>query len=194
MTVTTAADVLDFWFGSPEAPGFGQPRNEWFRKDAGFDERIRSRFSGCVDAALAGQVDDWAATPEGLLGLLIVLDQFPRNLFRNQAKAFAGDERARRLAQQAVEQGWDQAFNLVQRVFLYLPFEHSESLADQERSIALFSALAEANPAAQGFLDYAHRHHEVIARFGRFPHRNAALGRLSTQEESDYLAQPGSGF
>ncbi len=194
MTAPLPADILAFWFGRPDEPGYGQPRSEWFRKDATFDETIRQRFLPAVEAALAGRLDAWAADADGTLALLILLDQFPRNLFRNEARAFAGDAAARKLAEQAVAQGWDRSMTAVQRVFLYLPFEHSEALADQERSLALFTALAAEHSGNDGFLDYAERHHAVIARFGRFPHRNAALGRSSTAEEADYLAQPGSGF
>lgn len=194
MPSTAPADILGFWFGLPGEPGFGQSRREWFAKDAAFDERIRSRFQDSVEAALAGRLAHWMSSPEGVLALLILLDQFPRNLFRNQAKAFAGDQQARLLAEMALEQGWEKQYNALERVFLYLPFEHSERLADQERAVALFSALAAEHPGNDGFLDYARRHHEVIARFGRFPHRNTALGRDSTPDELDYLAQPGSGF
>ena len=194
MDSAAPADILAFWFGRPGEPGYGQPRGEWFRKDAGFDAAIRSRFLPGVEAALAGDLDAWADDRQGLLALLILLDQFPRNLFRGEARAFAGDEQARRLAGLALARGWDQPLSAVEKLFVYLPFEHSESLADQERSVALFSTLAAGHPGCEGFLDYAHRHHEVIARFGRFPHRNAALGRPSTPEETSYLAQPGSGF
>jgi len=194
MSSSTAADILAFWFGRAGEPGHGQPRSEWFRKDAAFDEAIRSRFLPAVETALADGLADWADSPEGLLALVILLDQFPRNLFRGNARMFAGDVRARQLAERALAQGWDQALNSVDKLFVYLPFEHSEALADQERSVALFAALAAEHPGNDGFLDYAHRHHEVIARFGRFPHRNAALGRPSTPEETIYLAQPGSGF
>jgi len=194
MTATAASEVLDFWFGRPDAPGFGQPRGEWFRKDADFDAEIRARFLPVVEAALAGQLTDWERTPSGLLALLILLDQFPRNLFRGQAKAFAGDAQALRLAGMALAEHWDQNLRAVEKLFVYLPFEHSEALADQERSLTLFAAMAAEHPGSDGFLDYARRHHEVIVRFGRFPHRNAALGRPSTPEETTYLAQPGSGF
>jgi uncharacterized protein (DUF924 family) len=188
------ADILAFWFGRPGDPAYGQARSVWFRKDAGFDDEIRSRFLADVEAALAGQLAHWAATPDGLLALLILLDQFPRNLFRGEARAFAGDAQALALAATAVAEGWDQPLSAVEKLFVYLPFEHSESLADQERSLALFTELAAAHAGCEGFLDYARRHFEVIARFGRFPHRNAALGRDSTADEAAYLAQPGSGF
>ncbi|WP_265947657.1 DUF924 family protein [Dechloromonas sp. A34] len=194
MSGTAAADILAFWFGRPGEPGYGQPRNEWFRKDAAFDEAIRSRFLPDVEAALAGRLTEWADTPPGLLARLILLDQFPRNLFRGEARMFAGDAEARSLAERALAQGWDKQLSAVEKVFVYLPLEHSEALADQERSVALFAALAAEQPGNDGFLDYARRHQEVIARFGRFPHRNAALGRPSTPEETIYLAQPGSGF
>jgi len=187
-------DVLAFWFGAQGESAYGQARPAWFRKDDAFDAEIRTRFLTEVEAAIAGQRGDWAANPPGALALLILLDQFPRNLFRNTARAFAGDAAALGLAGQIVEQAWDLAFLPVQRTFVYLPFEHSESLADQERSIALFTALAKDHPETAPYLDYAHRHQEVIARFGRFPHRNAALGRASTTAEADYLTQPGSGF
>lgn len=194
MDSAAAAEILAFWFGRPGEPGYGQPRAEWFRKDAGFDAEIRSRFLPAVEAALAGQLAAWGDDQQGLLALLILLDQFPRNLFRGEARAFVGDPPARRLAERALDRGWDKGLSAVEKLFVYLPFEHSEALADQERSVALFSALAAGHPGCEGFLDYAHRHHEVIARFGRFPHRNAALGRPSTPEETSYLAQPGSGF
>jgi len=194
MDSTATADILAFWFGRPGEPGYGQPRAQWFRKDAGFDAEIRSRFLLGVEAALAGQLNAWADDRQDMLAQLILLDQFPRNLFRGEAKAFAGDPQARRLAELALDRAWDKGLSAVEKLFVYLPFEHSEALADQERSVALFSALAAEHPGCDGFLDYAHRHHEVIARFGRFPHRNAALGRPSTPEETSYLAQPGSGF
>ncbi len=194
MEGASPVDVLSFWFGRPGTPEYGQPRGEWFRKDEAFDAAIRTRFLPAVETALAGGLSGWAEEPQGLLALLILLDQFPRNLFRGTARAFAGDAQARQLAGLAIAGGWDRKLTAGEKIFVYLPFEHSEALADQERSVALFSALAAGHPGCEGFLDYAHRHHEVIARFGRFPHRNAALGRPSTPEETSYLAQPGSGF
>lgn len=187
-------DVLAFWFGAPDAADYGRARAAWFRKDDAFDAQIRARFLAEVEAAIAGQRNDWAASQQGALALFILLDQFPRNLFRNTARAFAGDTAALALARHVVDQGWDRQLLPVQRVFVYLPFEHSESLADQDRSVALFAALSEEYPETAGYLDYAHRHRDVIVRFGRFPHRNAVLGRTSTAAEADYLAQPGSGF
>lgn len=194
MAIAAPAEILAFWFGQPGEAGYGQPRVEWFRKDADFDAAIRGRFLASVEAALAGQLADWANDRDGLLALLILLDQFPRNLFRGEAKAFAGDAQALALAKAAVDKGWDKDLSVGEKLFVYMPFEHSEALADQERSLALFAALAAEHPGNDGFLDYARRHHEIIARFGRFPHRNAALGRPSTAEETSFIAQPGSGF
>ena len=187
-------DVLAFWFGTPGDADYGQARAAWFRKDDAFDTQIRARFLNEVEAAIAGQRDDWKASPQGSLALFILLDQFPRNLFRNTARAFAGDATALALAGRFIEQGLDRQLLPVQRIFVYLPFEHSESLADQERSLALFTTLADEHPETASYLDYARRHRDVIVRFGRFPHRNAALGRTSSAAETDYLAQPGSGF
>lgn len=194
MALAAAADILAFWFGQPGEAGHGQPRAAWFRKDAAFDAEIRRQFLATVEAALAGQLADWANSPQSLLAQLILLDQFPRNLFRGEAQAFAGDAQARQLAERALEQGWDKGLSAVEKLFIYLPFEHSEALADQQRSLALFTALAAEHAGCEGYLDYAQRHYDVIARFGRFPHRNAALCRPSTPEETIYLAQPGSGF
>lgn len=194
MSQAMVDDVLAFWFGAPDEADYGKARAAWFRKDDAFDAQIRAHFLAEVEAAIAGRRGDWATSPQGALALFILLDQFPRNLFRNTARAFAGDAAALALAGRFIEQGWDRKLLPVQRVFAYLPFEHSESLADQERSIALFTALANEHPEAASYLDYAHRHRDVIVRFGRFPHRNAALGRISTAAETDCLAQPGSGF
>jgi len=192
--MATSDEVLDFWFGDADSPAHGHFRAEWFRKDAEFDSEIRRRFLPAVEAALAGGLDDWRRTPQGALALLILLDQFPRNLFRGEARAFAGDARARAVADALLARGWDKELAGVERIFVYLPFEHSEEMADQERSLALFGALADELPGFADTLDYAHRHQAVIARFGRFPHRNAALGRTSTAEEAAFLATPGSGF
>lgn len=187
-----AEDVLDFWFAEDAA-------SCWFGGDAAFDAQIRERFGEVADAAAAGRLDDWASTPSGWLALLIALDQFSRNLHRNGPRAWAQDARALPLALAGIERGDDQRLLPLQRVFAYLPLEHAEDLACQDRSVALFESLCEQVPADErdryaGFLDYARKHREVIARFGRFPHRNTALGRESTPAEQDYLATPGAGF
>jgi len=188
----TAEAVLAFWFAEESAA-------RWFAGDAAFDAQIRCRFAAVVEAAAEGKLDGWARTPLGWLALLIVLDQFSRNLYRRDARAWAQDARALSLAQAGIARGDDRQLPPLQRVFTYLPLEHAEDLALQDRSVALFEALrAEVGPqqraSFEGFLDYARRHREVIARFGRFPHRNAVLGRASTAEEALYLAQPGAGF
>lgn len=184
-----AGQVLDFWFA--ERDGDGQPayRKAWFERDAAFDAEIARRFAPAVERALAGELDGWATSADGALALVILLDQFPRNLFRGTARAFAGDARALRLAKQAIAQGFDRQLPRYGRMFLYLPFEHSENLEDQERSVALFATLDDANVAK-----FAAAHRDIVARFGRFPHRNAALGRQSTPEETEFLKQPGSSF
>ena len=188
------ADVLEFWFGAPGSAEHGSLRKCWFEKDPAFDAEIRRRFLALVDEAAAGRLDDWADRPEGLLALIVLLDQFPRNLFRNAPRAFATDAQALALAQQALAQGVDALLMPVARAFIYLPFEHSEDLAMQDRAVALFAALAQHGEAFASYLDYAERHRDVIRRFGRFPHRNAILGRASTPEEIAFLARPGAGF
>ena len=186
-------EVLDFWFGPPGGPDAGLARDAWFRKDAAFDAAIRERFGALVDEAAAGGLAAWEHGDDGVLALLLVCDQFPRNLFRGEARAFALDPRARSLARRAVASGRDLRYPPVQRAFVYLPFEHSEDLADQRESVRLFGTLRD-DPQAGGYLEWALRHLEVVERFGRFPHRNEALGRPSTDAERAFLAQPGSRF
>lgn len=167
--------VLRFWFEelTPE---------QWFRSSADLDETMRTRFGAWLEPAREGALDDWATSPDGALALLVLLDQLPRNVHRNSALAFASDAKARAVANVAIAAGFDRKVPPERRTFFYLPLEHSENLADQKRSVALFEALGNAEQ-----LDYAHRHHAVIARFGRFPHRNPMLGRDSTAEELAYL-------
>ncbi len=153
---------------------------------------MRERFGAAVEAALEDRLGaEWRAAP---LALLLLLDQFTRNLFRGTARAFAGDARALSIARALVATGADRRFDTIERGFVYLPFEHAEDLAAQDESVRLFTALAAEDARQADALDYAHRHREVILRFGRFPHRNAALGRASSADEAAYLAQPGSGF
>lgn len=188
-----ARAVLEFWFGPLGHPERGSPRKAWFEKNEAFDAEIRRRFASVVEEAANGHLDDLAASPDGALTLCILLDQFPRNLFRGQAQAFAYDPKARSVAVAAIERGFDLLLAPVERVFLYLPFEHSEDLRDQQRAVALFQSQPRV-PGRDVQLDYAVRHRDVIARFGRFPHRNAALGRPSTPEELAFLQEPGSSF
>ncbi len=193
-TIPHAHAVLDFWFGAPGAPEHGQLRAEWFRKDSGFDAVIAQRFGAQVQAALAGGLADWATSADMALARILVLDQFTRNMFRDTAGAFSGDALALAGARAMVAAGQDATLRPEQRVFVYLPFEHSESLALQEQSVGLYQALAAQAPALANYLDYARRHHAVVARFGRFPHRNELLGRASTAEEGAFLKEPGSRF
>ena len=186
-----AAEVLRFWFGADA--DYGKSRKAWFEKNPEFDHEIRERFSALCDQAASGALDAWQALPGECLALVITLDQFPRNLFRGDAKAFASDARALGAARHAVESGYDEGMLPVERLFLYLPFEHSETLDDQWRGIALIGRLAPWPETADVF-PYAVRHWEIVRRFGRFPHRNAALGRSSTPEELKFLQQPGSSF
>jgi uncharacterized protein (DUF924 family) len=199
-----AQAVFDFWF----QPGAGQaadaPRREWFQKDDAFDREIHSRFGALIERALAGGLLEWDADgPQARLARILLLDQFTRNVHRGTPLAFAGDALALRAARAMVDDGQDLALPPLQRSFVYLPFEHAEDMAMQEQAVALYTRMEnderDAAPAATvkgiaGMLDYARRHREVIRRFGRFPHRNAILGRASTAEEEAYLRQPGSGF
>jgi uncharacterized protein (DUF924 family) len=185
------SSVLDFWFGAAAERPF-RSREFWFRKSDAVDAEIRSRFGGTIDAALAHRLDPWSASPDGARALILVLDQFTRNAFRDSPRSFAGDAAALALARRLVTAGDDRHCEPVERWFIYMPFEHSESLADQHESLRLFRGLADAGLA--GPLEWAQKHLDVIQRFGRFPHRNAILGRASTAEETDFLQQPGARF
>jgi uncharacterized protein (DUF924 family) len=189
-----AAEVLDFWFGRPGDADHLQTRAEWFRKDEAFDAQIAQRFGALIDAALRGELAPWARQPQSALAQVIVLDQFTRNTRRGTAGMFAGDARALAAARAICNAGDDSRMAGVQRQFVYLPFEHAEDLADQLESLRLFAQLGRDEPALAGLLEWAQKHHDIVARFGRFPHRNAALGRASTAEEIEFLKQPGSGF
>ena len=172
-----AADVVDFW----RAAG----AEKWFGKDAAFDADFRDRFLAAHEAAASGALDSWAETADGALALMILLDQFPRNAFRGTARMFATDAKALVLADAAIGAGLDAEVEPALRAFLYLPFEHSEALADQDRALALF------RPLGADLLHWAEVHHDIIVRFGRFPHRNAVLGRSSTAEELAFLESGG---
>ncbi len=189
-------EILRFWFGDPEdaAGEYGQQRQVWFKKDPAFDDIIRQRFLGDVEQALGTALEAWREQPRPCLALVLLLDQFPRNLFRGEARSFAGDRIALATAYHGLERGYDQQVLPVERIFFYLPLEHSENLADQDRSVELARLLHAAYPEFDSILDYALRHREVIQRFGRFPHRNEILGRATTLEEAAFLQQPGSRF
>ena len=196
-----AEAVLAFWFGALDADGAADAEHtrRWFSKDSRFDDTIRVRFQSLHASAATGGCDDWLQGPRGTLAFVILLDQFSRNMFRGTAEAFAQDARALEAAGRAVDAGFDRRLRPSERGFLYMPFMHSEELTMQDRCVQLFADLRDqlAGPAAAGAaqqLDYARRHRDIIQRFGRFPHRNAALGRPSTAEEEAYLAGPGSSF
>jgi uncharacterized protein (DUF924 family) len=188
-----AGEVLAFWFGEAGSPSRGKPRAEWFRKDPAFDAEIRRRFLALHASAALGERERWRERPETLLALIVVLDQFSRNLYRDDPRAFSQDARALACAQAMVDRGWDSGLLPVERQFAYLPFEHAEDLALQDRSVELFATL-EAYPATKGLAEWAEKHRVIVRRFGRFPHRNAALGRASTPEEIAFLQEPGSRF
>ena len=190
-TATQPAEVLAFWFGQPPTE---QPRAEWFRKDPGFDERIRQRFGAVLQQALDGGLQHWHSRPDGVLACILVLDQFTRNAFRDTPRAFAGDARALAAAQTLVAGGGDQQLPPLQRWFAYMPFEHAEDRAAQRQSLQLFAELARAHPTLADAQHWALKHAEVIERFGRYPHRNTILGRASTPEEEAFLREPGSSF
>ncbi|MEX2617825.1 MAG: DUF924 family protein [Alphaproteobacteria bacterium] len=179
-----AARVLDFWFGPPPR----ENRVVWFEKNDAFDRAIRENFAPLHEQAATGACDAMASNPKGSLALVIVLDQFSRNLFRDDPKAFACDDRALDHARRAIGRGFDRQLHVVERQFLYLPLEHCEDPKVQAESVALFSTIG------GDALDFAQRHQEIIERFGRFPHRNAVLGRDSTAAELAFLQEPGSSF
>ena len=184
-----ASEILAFWFGaSPHVV-----RDAWFRKDEAFDREIRERFGAALAAGIAGAFGQWCTTAHGSLARIVLLDQFTRNAFRGTPEQFAGDPGALATANDALDRGFDKSLDPHERSFLYMPFEHSERLDMQDRAVELFTALA-AETGVDAPLPWAHKHRDIIRRFGRFPHRNAVLGRESTQEELAFLEQPGSRF
>ena len=191
---TNAQAVLDFWFGAEGGPEYGAVRDLWFRKSDDSDRQITERFGPLIEQALRGELDAWAVEPHGALAQIVLLDQFTRNSFRDTPRAFAGDKRALAAAMAMVGSRHDEKLLPVQRVFVYLPFEHAEGIGMQEEALRLFTRLVAEAPELQNMLDYAQRHHDVVQRFGRFPHRNTILGRQSTVEEIEFLKQPGSRF
>lgn len=189
-----AQELLDHWFGDGLSLGWPSESRQalWFGFNPEQDEDLRRRFGPLVDEAIEGGLRDWAESMPALLALVLLLDQLPRNLFRRQARAFAGDARAEALVQAALATGADKRLPLIGRVFFYMPLMHSESLAAQEQCVSLFEALLEEAPAERreaiaDNLRFAREHRDTVARFGRFPHRNAALGRENTAEETDFL-------
>lgn len=187
------ASVLQFWFG----PGEGAARHsrrEWFAKDPAFDRALRARFGALIEAALAGALGHWDEPPRHRLARILLLDQFTRNAYRGQARAFSGDARAQADALALLDGSHEFTFDAFERAFVYMPLVHAESLALQSRAVALFDALAAEFPALADYARHARRHRRVIERFGRFPHRNALLGRPSSPPEVRFLATPGARF
>lgn len=188
----TYQQVLDFWFAELEP-------KEWFKGGASVDDRIRERFESLIEPVYSGEKKDWFESPQGRLAAILVLDQFPRNLYRSEARSFAYDDRALALSLEGVSLGLDRQLEPLQRVFFYLPLEHSEVMEDQDLSVARFAHLVtrvEADQAEtfRGYLDYAWKHYVIIKRFGRYPHRNEILGRESSEAEKKFLMEPGSSF
>jgi uncharacterized protein (DUF924 family) len=175
-------DVLDFWFLPLDDPEHGRPRKIWWESTPAFDTESRTRFGTLVDRAVAGKLDAWRKSPDGALALILLCDQFPRNIHRRSARAFSGDTRARGTARFAVAHNYPAAYARDMRMFFFMPFQHSEVLADQEFCCALFASLGDAENEK-----YAIEHRDIVARFGRFPHRNEVLGREGTPEELEYL-------
>jgi uncharacterized protein (DUF924 family) len=176
-------DILDFWILPKDHPDHGKPRKIWWESTPAFDDEIRSHFSGLIRRAVAGELKHWAETAEGALALIILCDQFTRNIYRKSADAYCGDATALVTARAAVACGFHLSVPLDARTFYFTPFHHSENLADQEMSCALFETIADPDDNKS----YGRKHRDIVARFGRFPHRNEVLGRESTPEELDYL-------
>ena len=196
--------VLGFWFGEnfaelDDSTVAGRQSKLWWGKDAEVDAEIRQRFGALVQAAGVGSIDDWLTSAEGRLALILLTDQFTRNIYRDTPAMFGFDERARQLCIDGLVAGVDESLRPIQRVFFYLPLEHSEDAGDQARCVDLMQGLVREVPESQrrtfeGFVDYAKAHQRIVDRFSRFPHRNAILGRESTSEEIEFLERPGSSF
>ncbi|MBS0221675.1 MAG: DUF924 domain-containing protein [Proteobacteria bacterium] len=183
MTDTSSIrDILDFWFLPLGDPGHGKSREMWWKSTPELDAEIRTRFTSLFDRAIAGALDGWTNSPDGALALTLLCDQFPRNMYRRSARAFSGDAKAIATARISLARFYPAAYPRDMRLFFYMPFQHSEVLADQELCCALFAALG-----GEDSVKYANDHRDIIARFGRFPHRNEVLGRDCTAEELDYL-------
>jgi uncharacterized protein (DUF924 family) len=198
---TDPESVLSFWFGALDAHGRADAQHQarWWSKDASFDSEVRSRFELLYRAAVGGELQTWLDAPRSRLAYIIVLDQFSRNMFRDAAGMFAADALALAATQQGVAREHDRALALHERVMFYMPLMHSEQLTDQERCIALLSALSgESSDLGRSLMlnhiGFAERHRDIVRKFGRFPHRNAVLGRTSTPEEAEFLAGPGASF
>jgi len=181
---TPISHILNFWFGEPLEPNYGQFKPIWFVSSPEFDNLVKAQFLGLYIQAKEGSLNNLLDIPQGILALILLLDQFPRNMFRNQAQAFETDQQACLLAKRAISEEYDQQLPLFMRPFIYMPLEHSENEEDQRLSVHMFQKLGDPN-----FINYALQHQDVINRFGRFPYRNSILGRISTLEETQFLNQ-----
>ncbi|HWT38714.1 MAG TPA: DUF924 family protein [Paraburkholderia sp.] len=189
-----AREVLDCWFGTPGSDEYGKDQKRWFRRSDAFDAMLRARFDALIDAALTHELDAWRATPLGALALVIVLDQFTRNCHRKTARMYDGDAQALGIARRLIEEGGDVMLPTVyHRAFAYIPFEHDETIEGQREGVRLYTLL-DALGLDPSYARSAMRHAKVIERFGRFPHRNALLGRPSSDDEIAFLREPGSSF
>lgn len=191
-----AQEILDFWFGSRSSGEFGKIQEKWFSSGSSdeFDAECAEQCLAEHERAKSGELDHWAEEPQSCLALLVLFDQIPRNVYRGDARSFATDDRARELARKILDRGWDREMNDVERLFAYLPFEHSENLEDQRHCVALYNTMPDTQEKKQDWIDYAVQHLEIIERFGRFPHRNRILGRESTAEEVAFLEETGVHF
>ena len=197
----SALGIVDFWFGSAQDTQTicDQKKSLWWQKNQETDQLIKSQYGELVDEVYSGNCEEWLKTSAGVLASIITLDQFPRNIYRGSERSFAYDHRALEISKQMMADGGHQDLSLIQRVFAFLPYEHSENMDDQVTSIKLFEELVQLAPdnekeVFKGFYDFALKHHEIIEKFGRYPHRNIILGRNSTKEELAFLERPGSSF
>lgn len=194
-------EILKFWFGEfdPNSVPSDDKMKLWWIKDAKFDQRIKQKFESDIQKAVAGDYKSWLIEPRGRLAIIILLDQFTRNIYRNTKQAFSNDKQALQLALDGIEKGHDKSLSWFERVFFYMPLEHAEDKHIQARCVTLYEQLVQEAPDSlkeymQNFLNYANAHRAIIDRFGRFPHRNKILGRASTKEELEFLKEPGSSF
>lgn len=198
-THASSDTLLQVWFGDPEQPLAVSA--QWFKKNEEFDRRLREQFEATLDAGVRGELESWTASPRGRLALVILFDQFSRNIFRGTARSFAQDHLAQKLAVEALAKNEEQSLTPVERYFLLMPLMHAENVEYQRRCVGEFERLVAETPEPKAIhdlvataLDYAKRHAVIVERFGRFPHRNAMLGRESTPEETEFLKEPGSSF
>jgi len=198
----TPQDVRNYWLGELSSDSPNATKSQmglWYGKDESVDRHIRETFAPHIPAAIAGEFDHWQESPQSAVALIILMDQFSRNAFRDSPQMYAADPKALSVSLALIKTRADKSLHPIERMFVYLPLEHSEEVAHQEHCVALAKELAddvsdEAREGYLGFANYAVKHHEIVARFGRFPHRNAILGRTNTEEEAAFLTQPGSSF